>query len=64
MAVKLYDSEKASDKSDESEISSHKSDKFSDDLSLPKEKFQASDNSDNSGSTTPEICLEIVLEVD
>ena len=64
MAVKLDNSEKASDKSDESDISSHKSDKYSDDLSLPKEKIQASDNSDNSGSTTPEICLEIVLDVD
>jgi len=58
MPDKFDNSGKASDKSDQSEISSHKSDKYSDDFSLPKEKIQASDISDNSGSTTPEIPLK------
>lgn len=44
--------------SEKSEISSHKSDKYSDDFSLHKQKSQTSDISDNSGSTTPEIPLK------
>jgi len=55
---KFENSERSYDKSDHSDISSHKSDKYSEDFSLPKEKKAASDLSDNSGSTTPEIPLK------
>jgi len=51
-------SDRSSDKSDHSVISSHKSEKYSDDFSLTKEKKQACDLSENSGSTTPEIPLK------
>eukprot|EP00090_Calanus_glacialis_P019890 TRINITY_DN30521_c0_g1_i1.p1 TRINITY_DN30521_c0_g1~~TRINITY_DN30521_c0_g1_i1.p1 ORF type:complete len:440 (+),score=169.83 TRINITY_DN30521_c0_g1_i1:53-1372(+) len=58
MPDKFDISDKASDKSGHSEISSHKSDKYSDDFSLHKQKSQTSDISDNSGSSTPEIPLK------
>jgi len=57
-ATKFDISEKTGDRSDRSEVSSHKSDKYSDDFSLPKEKNHTSDISDNSGSTTPEIMMK------